>query len=243
MLNKTELFQVMGLGPVWELRKPIHSSQNTVADSVPLPEPVCMDTPETTQPPVTLESLAQTVSACQACGLCQTRTQTVFADGTPHAPLMVVGEAPGADEDAQGFPFVGKAGQLLDKMLASIQHSRSSNVYIANVLKCRPPNNRNPEPQEVEQCWPFLKQQIEINQPKVLLLVGRFAINAILQTERPISQLRGQVHSVQVGNIQLPAIVSYHPAYLLRRPEEKAKAWEDLLLLKATLQTLSPHEA
>jgi uracil-DNA glycosylase family 4 len=233
MMNKSELFQVMGLGPVWELRKPTPQPQNTPVAAMPLVEPeTSSEDTSTTQIPVTLESLAQTVRACQACGLCQTRTQTVFADGTPHAPLMVVGEAPGADEDAQGFPFVGKAGQLLDKMLASIQHSRSSNVYIANVLKCRPPNNRNPEPQEVEQCWPFLKQQIEINQPKVLFLVGRFAINAILQTDQPISQLRGQVHSVQVGNTQLPAIVSYHPAYLLRRPEEKAKAWEDLLLVK-----------
>jgi uracil-DNA glycosylase family 4 len=236
MMNKSELFQVMGLGPVWELRKPTPQPQNTQVAAMPLVESeTFFEDTSTTQIPVTLESLAQTVRACQSCGLCQTRTQTVFADGTPHAPLMVVGEAPGADEDAQGFPFVGKAGQLLDKMLASIQHSRSSNVYIANVLKCRPPNNRNPEPQEVEQCWPFLKQQIEINQPKVLFLVGRFAINAILQTDLPISQLRGQVHSVQVGNTQLPAIVSYHPAYLLRRPEEKAKAWEDLLLVKKAL--------
>lgn len=230
MLNKSELFQVMGLGPVWELRKQPPPSQDLQVNAQ-LPAQQISE-PKPSSATVTLESLAQTVSACQACGLCKTRTQTVFADGTPHAPLMVVGEAPGADEDAQGFPFVGKAGQLLDKMLGSIQHSRGNNVYIANVLKCRPPQNRNPEPTEIEQCWPFLKQQIEINQPKVLLLVGRFAINVILKTERPISQLRGQVHMVNIGHLNIPTIVSYHPAYLLRRPEEKAKAWDDLLLVR-----------
>lgn len=203
----------MGLGPVWVLaEKPV---------SEPLPS---------------LAALAHTVSNCRACGLCETRTQTVFSAGIANAPLMVIGEAPGADEDAQGAPFVGRAGQLLDRMLHAIGHSRAHNVYIANVLKCRPPNNRNPEPSEVAQCVPFLMQQIELNQPKVVLLLGRFAIHALLNTDQPISQLRGTVHSIALGDRVVPAIASYHPAYLLRRPGEKSKSWDDLRLLGKMLK-------
>lgn len=214
-LSKAELFGAMGLGPVWELKN---------STTVP-PQAEVSQTPN-------LSHLRQTVSVCRACGLCESRTQTVFSDGVEHAPLMVVGEAPGVDEDAKGLPFVGRAGVLLDKMLQAVDASRQKNVYIANVLKCRPPANRNPEAEEIRQCSPYLIQQIAANQPKILLLVGRFAIQTLLNTDKPVGELRGKLHHVTVDGLNIPAVVTYHPAYLLRRPGEKAKAWDDLLLLK-----------
>ncbi|WP_410498826.1 uracil-DNA glycosylase family protein [Chitinibacter sp. S2-10] len=177
------------------------------------------------------EQLQAAVRECTACSLCQTRTQTVFGVGQPDSALMVVGEAPGADEDAQGEPFVGQAGKLLDNMLASIGHKRGEQVFIANVLKCRPPGNRNPQPDEVAQCAPFLQRQIELIAPKVLFASGRFAISSLLNDDAPISALRGKIHQYR----KLPVVVSYHPAYLLRNMPDKAKAWQDLLLLKSQL--------
>lgn len=224
--SKAELFNAMGLGPVWELKNPV----NPVSEVGIVPEAASTIVSSTNVP--SLDELRSTVAACRACGLCETRTQTVFSDGVPHAPLMVVGEAPGADEDATGLPFVGRAGQLLDRMLTAVGASRASNVYIANVLKCRPPANRNPEVAEIEQCSPFVFQQIAVSQPKVLLLVGRFAIQTLLGSKKSVGDLRGQLHYVTVQGRDIPAVVTYHPAYLLRRPEEKAKVWDDLLLLK-----------
>ncbi|WP_348944529.1 uracil-DNA glycosylase family protein [Chitinibacter sp. FCG-7] len=177
------------------------------------------------------DQLQQAVSSCTACKLCETRKQAVFGVGNPAASLLVVGEAPGADEDAQGEPFVGKAGKLLDNMLASIGHKRGEQVFIANVLKCRPPGNRNPQPDEVAQCAPFLQRQIELIAPKVLFASGRFAISSLLNDDAPISALRGKIHQYR----KLPVVVSYHPAYLLRNMPDKAKAWQDLLLLKSQL--------
>ncbi|HEY1058481.1 MAG TPA: uracil-DNA glycosylase [Limnobacter sp.] len=229
--SKAALFDAMGLGPVWELRKPQVASDAVLPPTEPS-KPAGL--------PVDLAALQQQVAQCQACGLCKTRQQTVFSAGVSTASLMVVGEAPGADEDAQGEPFVGRAGQLLDKLLMSMGRNRQSNVYIANVLKCRPPGNRNPEADEIAQCEPYLRQQLALVQPKVLLLVGRFAISTLLNTDKPISQLRGQVHSVNIQGQEVPAVVSYHPAYLLRRPEEKAKSWDDLLLLK---RVMAEHNA
>ena len=218
--SKSELFDAMGLGPVWELKStPSIEASVAAVDASPIE---LLD----------LDMLRAAVSNCRKCGLCETRTQTVFADGVPKAALMVVGEAPGAEEDAKGLPFVGRAGQLLDRMLHSVGASRLSNVYIANVLKCQPPANRNPEAGEIEQCSPFLMQQIAASQPKVLLLVGRFAIQTLLKTNKPVGELRGQVHQVIVNGLNIPAVVTYHPAYLLRRPSEKFKVWDDLLLLK-----------
>lgn len=219
--SKAELFNAMGLGPVWELK----NQENSKSDGAAVSQAASSDSPN-------LDQLRSTVAACRACGLCETRTQTVFSDGVPYAPLMVVGEAPGADEDASGLPFVGRAGQLLDRMLIAVGGSRASNVYIANVLKCRPPGNRNPEVAEIEQCSPFVFQQIAVSQPKVLLLVGRFAIQTVLGSKKSVGELRGQLHQVTVQGREIPAVVTYHPAYLLRRPEEKAKVWDDLLLLK-----------
>ena len=184
--------------------------------------------------------LEASVRQCQACGLCKTRKNTVFGVGqapaTPDAPpqvdWMIVGEAPGENEDLQGEPFVGQAGKLLDNMLRAIGLARRERVYIANVLKCRPPGNRNPAPEEIAQCAPYLLRQIELLQPKIILAMGRFAINTLLAPSVPgvdaipVGKLRGQVH--RFGSI--PVIVSYHPAYLLRNLPEKGKAWADLCL-------------
>jgi uracil-DNA glycosylase len=181
------------------------------------------------------DALQSAVAACQACGLCASRTQTVFGVGDPRADWLVVGEAPGENEDRQGEPFVGQAGKLLDNMLHAMRVggqplARGSNVYIANVLKCRPPGNRNPAPDEVAQCEPFLKRQVQLLQPKIILAMGRFAVQSLLQTQEPIGKLRGRVH--QYAGV--PVIVTYHPAYLLRNLPDKAKAWEDLCLALAT---------
>ena len=178
--------------------------------------------------------LRATVSGCTKCALHQTRTQTVFGVGDENADWMLIGEAPGAEEDRLGDPFVGQAGKLLDSMLAAIGLSRQKNVYIANVLKCRPPGNRNPSPEEVAQCSPHLLQQIELVKPKLILAMGRFAAQTLLKTDASISSLRGRVHRYA----GLPLIVTYHPAYLLRTLEDKAKAWEDLVFARKTMQAL-----
>jgi uracil-DNA glycosylase len=147
---------------------------------------------------------------------------------------MLIGEAPGAEEDRLGDPFVGQAGKLLDNMLAAISLSRVENVYIANVLKCRPPGNRNPEPEEVAKCTPFLKQQIALIKPKLILAMGRFAAQTLLATDASIASLRGKVHSYE----GVPLIVTYHPAYLLRTLPDKAKAWADLVFARKTMAGL-----
>jgi DNA polymerase len=181
--------------------------------------------------------LREAVTACRACGLCETRRQTVFGVGNEHAHWMIVGEAPGEQEDLQGEPFVGPAGQLLDRMLLSLGLTRgeaepSRQVYIANTLKCRPPRNRNPEPRELGQCLPFLERQVALVRPRVILAMGRFAVQALLGSDEPIGKLRGRVHPWQ-GR---PLVVTYHPAYLLRQPTEKARAWADLCLAAEALE-------
>ena len=199
------------------------------------------------------DALREAVVACRACGLCQGRTQTVFGVGDRQADWMVVGEAPGEQEDLKGEPFVGPSGQLLDNMLKAIGLSRQAGVreagltetaddaaqaatepaapglrgvYIANVVKCRPPGNRNPHPDEVLRCDPFLARQVALVRPKIILAMGRFAVQSLLQSTEPIGKLRGRVHHYQ----GVPVIVTYHPAYLLRSLPEKAKAWADLCL-------------
>jgi uracil-DNA glycosylase len=172
------------------------------------------------------DQLAQAVAGCRACGLCEGRRNTVFGVGPARADWMVVGEAPGENEDLQGEPFVGQAGKLLDNMLRSVGLDRRRNVYIANVLKCRPPGNRNPEPQEVAQCEPFLRRQVELVQPRLILAMGRFAVQTLLQSQEPIGRLRGRAHQYQ----GVPLVVTYHPAYLLRNLADKGKAWADLCL-------------
>ena len=173
------------------------------------------------------QTLQRTVSECRLCELHRSRIQAVFGVGNPAADWMIVGEAPGAEEDRLGEPFVGRAGQLLDAMLAGLGLSRAS-VYIANVLKCRPPNNRDPRPEEADSCAPYLDRQIGLVAPKIVLAVGRVAAQRLLCIDSALGRMRGTVH--QYGADAVPVVVTYHPAYLLRRPAEKARAWEDLLL-------------
>jgi DNA polymerase len=178
-----------------------------------------------------LAALAQTVSVCTRCALHATRKQTVFGVGNPHAKLMFIGEAPGADEDAQGEPFVGRAGQLLNKIIAAMGMTREE-VYIGNILKCRPPQNRDPIPSEVECCEEYLRAQIALIQPKYICALGRIAAHWLLKTEAPLGALRAQTHTYE----GIPVIVTYHPAALLRNPGFKAPCWEDMKKLMALLK-------
>ena len=207
----------MGLAPIWRLR-------NTTKGG---------PTSEKRAEGQWIE-IKQAVPACTACGLHKTRTQTVLGVGDENADWLLVGEAPGAEEDRLGEPFVGQAGRLLDTMLAAIGLKRGDNVYIANVLKCRPPGNRNPEPEEVAKCTPFLKQQIALIRPKLIVAMGRFAAQTLLATDASISSLRGRVYKYE----GVPLIGTYHPAYLLRNLPDKAKSWADLVFAKRTMATL-----
>jgi len=179
-------------------------------------------------------ALKAAVKGCTACGLRKGCTQTVFGVGDEQADWLLVGEAPGSEEDARGEPFVGQAGRLLDNMLAAIGLRRGDNVYICNVLKCRPPGNRNPEPFEVAQCSPHLARQLALIEPKLILAMGRFAVQTLLGTEASIASLRGRLHRYQ----GVPLVVTYHPAYLLRNLPDKAKAWEDLCFARRTIAAL-----
>jgi DNA polymerase len=218
MSRRAEILAEMGIAPVWRLRAKQEEPENEEAkkellDWIPL---------------------KAAVSGCTKCALHQTRTKTVFGVGDENADWMLIGEAPGAEEDRLGDPFVGQAGKLLDNMLAALGLSRRENVYIANVLKCRPPGNRNPSPEEVEKCSPHLLQQIALAKPKLILAMGRFAAQTLLKSDASIASLRGRLHSYA----GVPLIVTYHPAYLLRTLEDKAKAWEDLLFARKTMANL-----
>ncbi len=180
-----------------------------------------------------LAALEAQVRQCRRCSLHATRTQTVFGVGDANAEWMFVGEAPGAEEDRQGVPFVGRAGQLFSAMLAAIGLERDG-VYIANVLKCRPPDNRDPMGEEVVQCEPYLHRQVELVAPRIIVALGRFGAQSLLKTTRPIGKLRGACFSYRDTNI--PLVVTYHPAYLLRSPLEKRKAWDDLLMARRILE-------
>lgn len=187
-----------------------------------IPQPV-KGTPDCSE--MDWRMLQASVVSCEVCDFAATRTQTVFGTGNQHAELMIIGEAPGAEEDKQGEPFVGAAGKLLNSMLLAMGYSREQ-VYIANVLKCRPPNNRDPSPEEAANCWTYLRRQIELVQPKLILALGRIAAQRLLKTNTSLARLRGQFHHLE--DIDVPVLVTYHPAYLLRSPKEKRKAWEDL---------------
>ncbi|MDH3977285.1 MAG: uracil-DNA glycosylase [Gammaproteobacteria bacterium] len=238
-----QMLEVMDV-QLWELRKPPAVAERAVPqNAIPeraIPEITAPGIPVAETPskksqsvsPLGWSELADTVAACTRCELHQTRTQTVFGVGDPAADWMIIGEAPGADEDRQGEPFVGKAGQLLDEMLRAVGLDRSR-VFIANILKCRPPNNRDPKPEEVEACSDFLQQQIAEVKPKLIVAVGRIAAQNLLHSDKPVGQLRGKVH--EVGASRIPVVVTYHPAYLLRSPGQKRKTWDDLCLARATI--------
>ena len=231
---------------------PAHAPPSRVQAPVQAPERAAVQTPvpaaALASPPALAaldwQALRDTVAACRACGLCESRSQTVFGTGHRQAHWMVVGEAPGEQEDLQGEPFVGASGQLLDRMLQALNLTRaadgpeppSQRVFIANTLKCRPPRNRNPTAAEMAQCEPFLVRQIELLQPRLILAMGRFAVQALLRTDEPIGKLRGRVHHYQ----GVPLVVTYHPAYLLRNLPDKARAWEDLCLAAQVAEASPP---
>ncbi|GAB3191110.1 uracil-DNA glycosylase [Hydrogenophaga aquatica] len=196
------------------------------------------------------DTLEDAIRSCTQCDLSRRRQQAVPGMGDRSPDWLIVGEAPGEEEDRQGLPFVGRAGQLLDRMLAAMGLTREQKVYIANVIKCRPPQNRNPDPVEIAQCTPYLLRQVELLQPKVILAMGRFAAHTVLAQggafdaealrQMPLGKLRGQVHQVTLAGQRLPVVVTYHPAYLLRSPGEKAKTWADLCLAMDTMDRLHP---
>lgn len=204
----------------------VYAMRGTDADT-PEPEIQADAVDDSNQPAPDWTALQADVSGCTQCTLHKTRTQTVFGVGSPTADWMVVGEAPGAEEDRRGEPFVGRAGKLLDEMLRAIGLARET-VYIANILKCRPPNNRDPVNEEADSCRHFLERQIELVAPRIIVAVGRIAAQRLLQTDAPLGRLRQQKH--YLTDRQIPVVVTYHPAYLLRSPTQKRKAWQDLCL-------------
>ncbi len=253
--NQQRAWRALGLGPVWDSRAGqvqreeqasppgLSSSERSAgADRAVLPADqdgsgsVAVAELTAGQGEVSAmgwAALESSVAGCQACSLSQGRTQTVFGVGNRDADWMFIGEAPGAEEDARGEPFVGQAGRLLDNMFAAIGLSRSKDVFIANVLKCRPPHNRDPLPAEVGSCEPFLARQIALVDPRIIVVMGRFAAQTLLRTDASISSLRGRVHGLDLGERTVPVVVTYHPAYLLRTPSDKSKSWSDLCLARA----------
>jgi uracil-DNA glycosylase len=252
--DRFEILRELGLTPVWRLRARYRSDVANVAPSAMHESPLAVpsspharheylqsvsDAPRDDAPNritriamLDWAHFSADVATCTACGLARTRHRTVPGVGDPRAEWMFIGEAPGAEEDAKGEPFVGQAGRLLDSMLAALGMSRIKAVYIANVLKCRPPGNRAPEPLEVEACLPYLDRQIALIQPKLIIALGKSAATTLLRAEATIASLRGRIHRYN----GVPLIVTYHPAYLLRNLPDKAKAWEDLCLARATLR-------
>src|SRR5229473_610903 len=222
---RREYLASLGL-ETWVVRGKSSLPGETARDAVALRE-----TPAAREAGVDWPELRARVAACTRCALCNTRTQTVFGVGSQTADWLIVGEAPGAEEDRQGEPFVGRAGQLLNAMLFAIGLKRQE-IYIANVLKCRPPNNRDPQGVEVGCCEPYLLRQIELIAPKIIIAMGRFAAHSLMKTDMALSKLRGK----RLAYHGIPLIVTYHPAYLLRNPIDKRKVWEDLCLAKSVME-------
>ncbi len=249
MATRDDILVELGLTPTWRRRGIVEEKgRESTALSAPAGRTLREPAPQTAPHPAALEDgsarrariaalswdeFAADVDACVACGLCKTRNKSVPGVGDVNAEWLFVGEAPGAEEDAKGEPFVGQAGRLLDNMLAALGLARGRNVYIANVLKCRPPNNRTPEPRESDACRPYLERQVELIRPKLIVALGKSAASLLLDTDATIASLRGRVHRYR----GVPLIVTYHPAYLLRNLPDKAKAWEDMLLARRTVAT------
>lgn len=239
--RRRQILKELNLLPVWRLKS--DTTQHSEAaepyvaanENLPLPsEPVKNTAPSLPIAQMDWNQLKTAVAHCVACPLSQTRTQTVFGVGAENADWLFVGEGPGAREDEIGEPFVGQAGKLLDQMLAAIHIKRGEQVYIANIVKCRPPNNRNPSANEAAQCEPYLTRQIALIRPKLIVALGKVAAQNLLKCDDSISSLRGKVHDYS----GIPLIVTYHPAYLLRSLPEKAKAWKDLCFAQTTMQSL-----
>jgi len=223
--RREEILKELGLWPQWRL-KSSNESHDTPS--------VITDDRRNRILRMDWQELKNSVAACKACPLHEKRTQAVFGVGDENADWLFIGEGPGAEEDAKGEPFVGQAGKLLDSMLAAIGLKRGENVYIANVVKCRPPGNRNPEASEAQQCEPYLEQQIALIQPKLIVALGKIAVQNLLKADATIASLRGRLHDYR----GIPLIVTYHPAYLLRNLPDKAKAWADLCFARKTMREL-----
>jgi uracil-DNA glycosylase len=252
-LSREDRLRELGLWPLWRLREaaadvataPPGGCGEEIAGAA---SPARVSVPPTAASVVPVvagatqdmdwDALRAAIKTCTLCELHKTRTQGVPGVGDIHAEWLFIGEAPGADEDRQGEPFVGQAGKLLDAMLGALRLRRGENVYIANVLKSRPPGNRDPSPAEVAACLPYLERQIDLIRPKLIVALGRFAAQSLLLTETPIGRMRGRVHEYR----GVPLVVTYHPAYLLRNPADKAKVWEDLVLAANTLRNLKARE-
>jgi DNA polymerase len=242
-LPREERLKALGLWPRWRLRTAPAPMTMEAESGTPSPAPLD-ELPDAASGATEIsaldwDGLRRAVLGCTRCELHRSRTQGVFGVGDPNADWLIVGEAPGGDEDRVGEPFVGQAGKLLDAMLASIGLTRGEDVYIANVLKSRPPRNRDPDPREVAACLPYLERQIDLIQPRLILALGRFAAQSLLTTDASISRLRGTLHRYR----GVPLIVTYHPAYLLRNLADKAKAWEDLVLARETMRGLKGDRA
>lgn len=254
-LNRDRILDEMGLTPQWILREeppverrakklPQAAATSAQAAGVPVsqsPSP-CFVSPRIAFLERIAEAgwgeLLQSIVACSACGLCAERKQAVPGVGDENADWLFIGEGPGAEEDARGEPFVGQAGKLLDAMLAAIELKRGENVYIANAVKCRPPGNRTPEADEMAACKPYLKRQIGLLKPKLIVLLGKAAVHAVLGEDASLASLRGKTLSYSDGALTIPVIVTYHPAYLLRTLPDKSKAWEDLCRARTLMRTL-----
>jgi len=192
-----------------------------------------VDTFQRAQAASNLDMLSAAIASCEACGLCKEREQVVVGQGVLRPAIMVIGEGPGDQEDRQGVPFVGRSGMLLDNMLSAIGSSRTQDAYVANIIKCRPPGNRNPRPEEIAACRPYLMRQIELVQPFSILALGRFAAHTLLGGDVPLAEMRQGAYTLRHAGHNIPVVVSYHPAYLLRRPADKAAAWHDLQQIKS----------
>jgi uracil-DNA glycosylase len=245
MATREDMMVELGLTPTWRRRAEVAASRAaTECAAQAVREPVSPAAPRSAPgrdggtrseriASLSWDGFAADVDACTACGLCRTRHKSVPGVGAADAEWLFVGEAPGAEEDARGEPFVGQAGRLLDNMLAALGLARERNVYIANVLKCRPPNNRTPEPAETEACRPYLERQVDLIRPKLIVALGKSAASLLLGTDATVASLRGRVHDYRGS----PLIVTYHPAYLLRNLPDKAKAWEDMVLARRIVAT------
>ena len=252
MAERIDVLTELGLAPTWRLRAargagaPPAATGGTTSAAAPLAAPARgVEAPaaaggrDARIAALEWRDFAADVDACTACGLARGRNRSVPGVGDVDADWLFVGEAPGSEEDARGEPFVGQAGRLLDNMLAALGMNRGRSVYIANVLKCRPPNNRTPEPREVEACRPYLDRQVALIRPKLIVALGRSAATTLLETDATIASLRGRVHRYR----GVPLVVTYHPAYLLRNLPDKAKAWEDLVFARRTLQGVAADPA
>jgi len=259
-LSREQMLVEMGITPIWVLRDSEPSApavevreEAVVAEPearspapvqtpavVPEPAPVARQAPAAAPRPDTLgwPELTRQVAECRACPLCEQRKQAVLGVGDLNPDWLFIGEGPGAEEDVKGEPFVGQAGKLLDAMLASLDIARGNRVYIANAVKCRPPGNRTPEAAEMAACWPYLERQITLLKPKIIVLLGKAAVHAVLHEDKSLASLRGKRYEYA----GIPLVVTYHPAYLLRNLPDKAKAWEDLLFARRLLREAAAPE-